>query len=222
MATRGFENWTEADVAAHMARIRPERTETDQGATNGKSGVVGDTGASSSLLGHPDAIMGVVKPYTGHKYRAEPCIVTPDLTLFTLGDIRSLEADPKCSWDGCYPVAAWLRKASMRQRADHVGIVGEWFGSTKEGRRYIELRQLEKGGLVRNLRRQVPHELHASGARLGLWKSDFNYDERVPAENMARVEWRAVTEDCKGRALPLDKWKRAHVEAEYQITIRIT
>ncbi len=145
------------------------------------------------------------------KYRAEPCIVSVDLTLFSRVDIYRAE---HAKYHGGIPFD--LPK-SLKARAKRVGIIGEWFGSLKEGRRYVELMQLQKAGVIRGLQRQVSYYCTATpDTTVGSWVADFIYEE--PFAN----DWRDVVEDCKGLRTALYKWKKKHVEAQYGITIRET
>lgn len=218
MATRGFEDWTLADVAAHAAKSRPRRT-------FGLDSAIRPSDARTSLLGHPDAITGDVKttplPLRGHKYRAEPCIVTPDLTLFTKEDIYRAE---HAKYGGGIPFDL---PASLKSRAERCGIVGIWFGSLKEGRRYIELKQLEKAGAIARLELQrrwplvsIIARTNLAGERTGVtvervehYVSDFSYDELTQAATVF------VVEDCKGLLTRDYVRKSKHFAAQYGITI---
>ncbi len=153
---------------------------------------------------------------TTHKYRAEPCIVTADLTLFTRKDIERAEV--------ARPLAFPLPKlkASLKMRAESLDIHGEWFGSTKEGKRYIELKNLERLTLIRSLQMQTPFELCANGVTLGQWRADFTYDELEPGGVGHADVWTPIVEDCKGLKTALYAWKKRHVEAQYGITITET
>lgn len=157
-----------------------------------------------------------VKPYTHEptpkqvkpsKYRAEPCIVTADLTLFTRPDIWTAYDQTSDRPD--------ITILPLKKAAKFAGIIGEWFGSLKEGRRYIELKQMEVAGAIQNLRCQVPYECRVNETRLGEWRADFVYvrdefDGKAP---------QLVVEDVKGKRLPFYIWKKAHVEAQFGITI---
>lgn len=139
-----------------------------------------------------------------HKFRAEPCIVTADLTLFTTADVERLEItslDKRCPAD------------TLKRRASRVGITGLWFGSLKEARRYVLLKQLEDRGAIRDLQLQVPYPCIVNGVTLGRWLADFVYEEPDGDAWVIRVE------DTKGMKLDLYLWKRKHVQAQYSITI---
>lgn len=54
-------------------------------------------------------------------------------------------------------------------------VDGITFDSRAEAHRYSVLRILEKTGHIRNLRRQVPHNLVVNGVKIGAYISDFEY-----------------------------------------------
>lgn len=75
------------------------------------------------------------------------------------------------------------------------------FDSKREAQRFVELRLLERGGIVRNIRRQVPYELvpvqrDADGKvieRSVKYIADFVYEKMETGGT-----WREVVEDAKG------------------------
>lgn len=144
-------------------------------------------------------------PKKAHKYRAEPCIVTDDLTLFKAREISALYRDCLVLTDD----------APLKTQAKQKGIDGKFFSSTREGERYIELKRLEQIGEIRGLELQKPYVLRVGSVVLGEWRADFDYHVRVDADI-----WQHRTEDTKGVRTELYRWKRAHVEAQYQIQIR--
>ena len=101
--------------------------------------------------------------------------------------------------------------------ADRYGIKGFFFHSMKEGRRFVELRLLQTGGVISELQRQVAFKLSTvapSGVlvHIGEYRADFTYRDQ---------KGRFVVEDVKGPARREDLylWKRRHVQAQYGITI---
>lgn len=97
-------------------------------------------------------------------------------------------------------------------------IDGIRFDSQKEGRRYGELRLLEKAGEIHSLVTQPRFELWAHCGvvseppiRVGEYRADFAYTTSQGAD---------VVEDVKGFKTPLYRWKKKHVEAQYGIQIR--
>ncbi len=186
MATRGWEAWTEADVA----RVSAERGQKT-----------------------PTANLKPAEPAKGHKYRAEPCIVTPDLTLFRKSDIQAAAQSVTVTDCG---VTVRHFEGPLKGLAARCGIVGEWFGSLKEGRCWIELRQLEIAGEISKLERQPRFELLIEGRLTGdefdcgCYVADFLYWQK---------DGPRVILDVKGVRTPIYKLKKKIVEALYDITI---
>lgn len=104
------------------------------------------------------------------KYRAEPCIVTADGTLFTANDIAAVELAHTIP-----PVG------TLEARARRCDIHGRWFASMKEGKRYLELKMLERSGDIADLRCQVEYDLTVISIIdhrphcVGHWTADFTY-----------------------------------------------
>lgn len=75
------------------------------------------------------------------------------------------------------------------------------FDSKREAQRFLELRLMERGGIVRNIRRQVPYELipaqrDAEGKLIehsAKYIADFVYEKMETGGT-----WREVVEDTKG------------------------
>lgn len=110
------------------------------------------------------------------------------------------------------------RKKATKYKSKATYIDGHRFMSKKEGQRYCELMLEQGAGHIRNLTLQPKFELHApNGKRIGLYIADFKYDERTSLK-----DWVEVTEDCKGMKTSMFRWKCRHVEAEYNIKLRIT
>lgn len=92
-------------------------------------------------------------------------------------------------------------------------VDGIRFDSLREARRWGELKLLEKGGAIRNLRRQVRIEMMGRDGpiltpkgRPAAYVADFVYEDR-------RLNWAEVIEDAKGHATPEYKLKRAILAA---------
>lgn len=177
-------NWTEADVArinASRTPIRPARMPQEP-----RSDV------PTTQLARK-----------GSKYRAEPCIVTQDLTLFSKEDIITAEAVSGNPLTGT---------GSLADRGARIGISGEWFGSLKEGRRYIDLKRLEQAGEIQDLECQPEFEIRANGIPVGLYRGDFRYRRGTYGPE--------VIEDVKGVRTPVYRLKKKLVESLYGITIQ--
>lgn len=102
------------------------------------------------------------------------------------------------------------------------------FHSLKEKRRHDDLMLMQKGGVVRNLRRQVryvlctvrdgeavPIKYHGSNRSLRYF-ADFVYEEKT-GDN-----WTEVVEDVKGFDTRESKIKRAILQSQLGISIRVT
>lgn len=106
-----------------------------------------------------------------------------------------------------------------------------WFASKAEARRWRFLLMRQKEGVIRELRRQVPYDLHVNGPgqpaplpgspartvhfiiKLGKYVADFVYVDDAD---------RLVVEDVKGAGLTdIAKWKMKHLEAEYGINVQL-
>ncbi len=89
---------------------------------------------------------------------------------------------------------------------------GITFASKKEGKRYQELRLLERAGEIQGLRLQVPYELipKQKGERACTYYADFVYME----------DGKQVVEDTKGVKTPLYVVKRKLMLWVHGIRIR--
>jgi hypothetical protein len=116
-----------------------------------------------------------------------------------------------------------VEKLTLARLAELVGIEGEHFRSRKEASRWIELRQLQAGGVVRALRRNPRFLLHTvspEGLKVAIseYTGDFAYDEAAPLVE----QWTLIIEECKGFPMPDWLLRKKWVEAEYGITLRVT
>ena len=98
-----------------------------------------------------------------------------------------------------------------KYKAKRILIDGIWFHSKREGSRYLVLKQLEKIGLIRNLRLQVPYLIEINGIKICKYNADFVYFDVAKG-----VE---VVEDSKGYQTKDYKLKKKMVEAAYSIRI---
>jgi len=122
--------------------------------------------------------------------------------------------------------------ARSKYRAVPIVVDGIRFASTKEARRYGELRLLERAGKIWDLTLQPQFELHAAGQRtlrklsgapdvevwheggtpgglVGIYRADFVYATKAGT----------IVEDAKGVRTALYQWKKKHVEIEYGVRI---
>ena len=97
--------------------------------------------------------------------------------------------------------------------AKRVTIQGQKFDSVRESERWLILRDREKRGEIKNLRRQVPIELHGRKGpiltptgKVMLYLADFVYDDLISL--------REVIEDAKGWQTDVSKMKLAILAAD--------
>lgn len=145
-----------------------------------------------------------------HKYRAIPCIVTADLTLYTREDI--LQAVAASGRD--YP------EMPLKKLAALVGILGDWFGSTKEAKCWIELKRRESAGEIQNLDRQAPYPLYAPSSpgiqvEIARYIADFIYVTGSLSDGTFHVH----VVDTKGQRTAMYKLKAKWLKLQSGITI---
>lgn len=88
-------------------------------------------------------------------------------------------------------------------------VDGHAFASRAEARRYAELKMLERGGQIRELRLQVPFPVEINGRRICKYIADFTYlDAAGP-----------IIEDVKGYRTDIYRLKKKLVEALYGLKI---
>jgi hypothetical protein len=133
------------------------------------------------------------------------------------------------------PVPRDREPERSKYRSERVTVLGETFDSKKEARYYFEtLKPLAEAGVIRNLRRQVPYELHCPGGHVvSRYVADFVYerpdsDSRRKARGPRKgkflpvaenVVWRTVIADTKGVRTRLYKLKRKWLKLEYGFVI---
>ena len=105
-------------------------------------------------------------------------------------------------------------KEPSKYRNKRCVVDGYSFPSQVEGKRYEELRQLEKMRLIRNLKVQFRFDLHTTNSmskvktKVTTYVADFIYFDQQKFET--------VIEDVKGGdSTPMFKLKKKMVEAEY-------
>lgn len=206
--------WTEDDVRRQAAKF-------NRSAASGQSSTTKAQNEPDALKSNPRALQG----YSGastiqdkqarkeHKFRAEPCIVTADFTVFTTADLQQL------AYAQGRPDQA-NSKTSLRVRALQLGISGDWFGSLKEGRRWIELSQFQKVGAIRGLERQPNFDLfvtspNGQSVKIGFFHADFRY---------VTEDGQTIIEDTKSTATATEAYRlrKRMVEAQYGISITET
>lgn len=109
-----------------------------------------------------------------------------------------------------------MRRGASKYRAISEVVDGIRFHSRKEANRYRELKLLEKAGEIRNLELQPKFALSVRGVRIGEYRGDFRFEERVDGH------WLPVCEDVKSTVTKtaIYCWKKKHVLAEHGVEIR--
>jgi hypothetical protein len=100
-------------------------------------------------------------------------------------------------------------KKPPKYRNKRVAVDGYAFDSLAEAKRYGQLRTLETGGAISDLRVKTRYPLVVNGQECGYYEDDFNYMDRG-----ARI-----VEDVKGMRTDLYRLKRRLVKAIYGIDI---
>lgn len=97
------------------------------------------------------------------------------------------------------------------------------FASKGEMIRFLSLKNLERGGAIRNLRRQVKFELILpdgtpimAGKKIAVFTPDFTYEE------LRGQKWVEVIEDFKGTVTGEAKLRMAVFTAIYKKAVTIT
>jgi len=104
-----------------------------------------------------------------------------------------------------------------KYRNKKVEIDGLKFDSQKEGRRYLELKNLSRGGYIQGLECQPKFWFEIEGHRLAIggrvvsYTADFKYYEA--GSDVATIE------DVKGFKTPVYKLKRALMKAVHGIDV---
>lgn len=91
------------------------------------------------------------------------------------------------------------KKAGNKFGAKKKIVDGIGFDSTKEAERYMALRLEEKAGVIRNIKLQVPLQVHVNGVHVFTYLADFVYERKGEGTmNPDLVVWRTRYEDAKG------------------------
>lgn len=103
---------------------------------------------------------------------------------------------------------------ALKFKNQPIVLDGIRFDSRKEAARWIELRLLQKAGLISDLHRQVKFDLAVNGIKVCAYWADFTYIENAAL----------VVEDTKSSATktPVFRLKAKLMAAIHGITIRTT
>lgn len=89
-------------------------------------------------------------------------------------------------------------------------VDGVMFPSEKEAERYVELKLMQRGGLIQDLKMQVSYDIHVNGILICRYVADFVYLKGQ----------QKVVEDAKGKKLPLYILKKKLMLAVLGIKVR--
>lgn len=101
-------------------------------------------------------------------------------------------------------------------------VDGIKFDSRKEAKRYVELKEMERKGLIRDLNLQVPFELIPSFTIFVDGKIRKRRNIRYIADFVYFENDKEVVEDVKGRKTDVYKLKKKLFEYVYHMTIKET
>jgi len=99
-----------------------------------------------------------------------------------------------------------------KYKAKRTEFDGIWFDSKREAARYKELKLLEAAGEIRNLILQPRFNFELNGVKMGFYKADFQYEDRLK-------DWAIVIEDVKGVKTPVYNIKKKMMRAFHGIEI---
>lgn len=109
-------------------------------------------------------------------------------------------------------------------KAKKVHADGIVFDSRREHLRYLELKVLEKAGIIRDLKIHTKHRLEMNGrpllvksdrypkGRRASYTDDFSYETKKPHEQGRPPTWEKVVEDVKGRDTTTMRYRRGVFE----------
>lgn len=101
-------------------------------------------------------------------------------------------------------------------------VGGFTFDSKKEAKHYLELKQMEKDGLIHNLQLQVPFELIPSFEVVVDGKKRKRRKMEYIADFVYYINNVKVVEDVKGRKTEVYKIKKKIFEYKFKTTIKET
>lgn len=101
-----------------------------------------------------------------------------------------------------------------------VEVDGIRFDSKREAARYRELKLMEKAGLIRNLKLQVPFPIIVNEQLICKYIADFVFEEKQ--QFGAGESWQTIVEDVKGMKTAVYQIKKRLVKACLGIHIRET
>lgn len=109
---------------------------------------------------------------------------------------------------------ASTKKKGRIRGAQKINTPDGKFDSKAEYERWCDLKLLQLGGKIFNLRRQVAYPIEINGIHVCVWIADYVYTDFETG--------REISEDLKGMATDVFKLKRKLVEAYYGFKILVT
>lgn len=109
---------------------------------------------------------------------------------------------------------ASTKKKGRIRGAQKINTPDGKFDSKAEYERWCELKLLQLGGKIFNLRRQVAYPIEINGIHVCVWIADYVYTDFQTGKEVA--------EDLKGISTDVFKLKRKMVEAYYGFKILVT
>ena len=109
---------------------------------------------------------------------------------------------------------AGTKKKGRIRGAQKINTPDGKFDSKAEYERWCELKLLQLGGKIFNLRRQVAYPIEINGIHVCVWIADYVYTDFQTGKEVA--------EDLKGISTDVFKLKRKMVEAYYGFKILVT
>jgi len=103
------------------------------------------------------------------------------------------------------------RKKSNKYSAKKITLYGITFDSTKEGLRYLVLREQLNDGLIEDLKLQVPFKFVHNNVLICIYKADSTYTDVATGV--------FIVEDVKGFKTALYKLRKKMMKAFYNIDI---
>lgn len=131
---------------------------------------------------------------------------------FTLEDIKQSKV---ADLNGhLFPKREDKKKKKSKYGNSKVEVDGILFDSTKEAKRYGELKMMRKGGVISFLELQKEFELNDGGTHSYKYVADFCYTITDTGEK--------VIEDCKGALTVVFKKKQKLMKKLFGIIIKLT
>lgn len=109
------------------------------------------------------------------------------------------------------------KKSGRVKNVTRMEIDGITFDSTKEARRYQDLRLMQQAGQIKELTRQVRFPIYLHEIFICDWLADFTYRLKH-----ADGGYSVVIEDVKGWKTDVYKLKKRLFEAQYKMQIKET